>query len=59
MIRIIGSILAALFGVQSEANRQHDFQQRSALPYLLTGLVALLLFVLSLVLVVRWVLAAV
>ncbi|GAA5193371.1 hypothetical protein GCM10025772_24140 [Ferrimonas gelatinilytica] len=49
------SVLAALFGVQSESNRRRDFQASSAKPFILTGLVVIVLFVLALIGVVQWV----
>ncbi|WP_345317352.1 DUF2970 domain-containing protein [Ferrimonas gelatinilytica] len=55
MVRIVLSVLAALFGVQSESNRRRDFQASSAKPFILTGLVVIVLFVLALIGVVQWV----
>ncbi|MBY5992099.1 DUF2970 domain-containing protein [Ferrimonas balearica] len=56
-MRVLLSVLAALFGVQSERNRQRDFASASPLPYILTGLMAVILFVLGLVAVVNLVLS--
>jgi len=39
------SIAAALFGVQSERNRQHDFNQRTPWPFIIAGIVGILFFV--------------
>ncbi|MGF1713434.1 DUF2970 domain-containing protein [Photobacterium chitinilyticum] len=39
------SIAAALFGVQSERNRQHDFNQRTPWPFIVAGIVGILLFI--------------
>ncbi|WP_375057282.1 DUF2970 domain-containing protein [Zobellella sp. DQSA1] len=50
------AVVAALFGVQSEKNRQQQFQG-SPWPYIGAGALAILGFVLLLVLVVRLVLA--
>ncbi len=47
-MRVVFSVLAAFFGVQSEANRRRDFTDTSPLPYILTGIVAIVLFVLTL-----------
>ncbi|GGA63782.1 hypothetical protein GCM10011369_01450 [Neiella marina] len=54
--RYLKSAAAALFGVQSEAARQQDFAERSVLPYVVAGIVMILLFVLGLLAVVSWVL---
>lgn len=46
---IIQGVLAALFGVQTDANRRRDFTygQRNPLPYIVVFIVLLLLFVLG------------
>lgn len=54
MLQVIKSVLAAFFGVQSEKNRQRDFQQSSPLPYILVGLVLAGVFVVLVWLVARW-----
>ncbi|BDY03250.1 DUF2970 domain-containing protein [Ferrimonas sp. YFM] len=56
-MKVVASVLAALFGVQSEANRQRDFSHSSPLPFILTGVVLVSLFVLGLIALVNWVLA--
>ena len=38
-IRLLRSVLAAAIGVQREKNRQSDFSQKSALPYIVAGIV--------------------
>jgi uncharacterized membrane protein YidH (DUF202 family) len=45
---IIGSVLAALFGVQSEQQRQRDFRAPSILPYIIVGIVMVAAMVLGL-----------
>jgi len=52
---VVISILAALFGVQSERNRQRDFNHGNPAIYIAVGIVFIVLFVLTLVLVVNWV----
>lgn len=47
------SSIAALIGVQSHKNRESDFKQKSALGFLLTGLVLILVFILLLLAVVK------
>ncbi|MBE0507835.1 MAG: DUF2970 domain-containing protein [Marinospirillum sp.] len=54
MLQVIKSVLAAFFGVQSEKNRQRDFQQSSPLPYILVGLVLAGVFVVLVWLAARW-----
>lgn len=54
MLQVIKSVLAAFFGVQSEKNRQRDFQQSSPLPYILVGLVLAGVFVVLVWLMARW-----
>ncbi|WP_084643960.1 DUF2970 domain-containing protein [Ferrimonas futtsuensis] len=56
-MKVVASVLAALFGVQSEANRQRDFSHSSPLPFILTGILLVSLFVLGLIALVNWVLA--
>ncbi|MFA9461887.1 DUF2970 domain-containing protein [Thiohalorhabdus methylotrophus] len=45
--QVVGSVLAAMFGVQSRRNQERDFGSSSATPYILTGLIMTLLFVLG------------
>lgn len=54
--QVVLSVLAAALGVQTEANRQRDFTQRSPLPYIIGGLIFTVLFVLSIIGVVMLVL---
>ena len=51
------SVVAAAFGVQTEANRQRDFSNTSPIPYIVGGLIFTLLFVLTLIGIVNLVLA--
>lgn len=55
--QLLKAVLGALIGVQSEQQRQQDFQSSSPLPYLVIGVLVTLLFVLALLLTVRWVLS--
>lgn len=50
------STLAALFGVQSQRNRQRDFAGGSPLLFILMGLLLIAALVASLWLLVSWVL---
>jgi hypothetical protein len=55
LIDIILSVVASAFGVQSAKNRERDFQQNSVVPYIVVGVVFVLLFILLLVSIVRYV----
>jgi len=52
---IVLSVLAALFGVQTEKNRQRDFNHGNPVTYVAIGAFFVVLFVLTLVLIVSWV----
>ena len=49
------SVMAALFGVQSEQQRQQDFQQSDPWRFIVVGVVAIVGFVLLLVGITWWV----
>ncbi|MBB1486879.1 DUF2970 domain-containing protein [Oceanospirillum sediminis] len=53
-LSIVRSVLAAFLGVQSEKNRQQDFKSGSAWPFIVTGIMLTVLFVILLILLVRW-----
>jgi hypothetical protein len=50
--RVVKSVAASAIGVQSNKNREHDFQQKSPLPYIVVGVVFVILFIVSILLVV-------
>lgn len=54
--QVIKAVLGAFVGVQSEKQRQLDFQTRSIIPYIVVGIIAALLFVAALLLTVTLVL---
>lgn len=54
---VIGSVVAAAFGVQSTKNRMRDFQGTSATPYIIGGIIFTILFILAVVGVVKMVVA--
>lgn len=56
-LRVMFSVMAAFFGVQSEKNRVRDFQHSSILPYIVAGVLFTALFLMTLILIVRQVLA--
>jgi ABC-type amino acid transport system permease subunit len=47
--QVLMSTLAALIGVQSDANRQKDFQQSSFVPFLVVGTALAALFIIGLI----------
>ncbi|WP_371133458.1 DUF2970 domain-containing protein [Rheinheimera sp.] len=57
ILQVIKAVLGAFAGVQSEQQRQQDFAAGSPLPYIITGVIFTLLFVVTLLLVVSWVLS--
>ena len=55
-LAVIGSVLAAGFGVQSSRNQQRDFAQGKARNFIIGGIVFTALFVLTVYMVVSTVL---
>jgi len=55
-LQLVLSIVGGAFGVQSEATRQRDFQQNSPVPYIIGGLLFTVIFVVTIMLIVRTVL---
>ncbi|WP_425542583.1 DUF2970 domain-containing protein [Aliiglaciecola litoralis] len=53
---VFKSVAASVFGVQSQQNYQHDFQQKSFVPYLIVGIIFVVGLVVSLVVLVKLVL---
>mgnify|MGYP002652713301 CR=1 FL=1 len=53
LLQVIGSVLAAFFGVQSSRNRARDFTHGRAIPFVIVGILLTLLLVGSLILIVR------
>lgn len=56
MWRLFSSTLAAFFGVQSDKNRQHDFQTNSPLPFIIMGIILAAILVATLLFIVQQVL---
>ncbi len=56
-LQVIGSVLAAAFGVQSSRNRERDFKQGSFGPFIAAGIIFTALFIGVLYLVVTTVLS--
>lgn len=46
--QVFRSVAAGAFGVQSEKNRQQDFQQKSIVPFVVAGIVFVILLVIGL-----------
>lgn len=57
VLRIMQSILAGAFGVQSDRRRREDFSHHSPLPFIVAGLLFTAGFIAVLVVVVKLVLA--
>ncbi|WP_333606454.1 DUF2970 domain-containing protein [Arsukibacterium sp.] len=55
--QVLKAVLGAFIGVQSEQQRQQDFNASSPAPFIIAGLIITLFFVLLLLLTVRLVLA--
>lgn len=56
IMQVIKSVSASMFGVQSSKNRERDFTRGKPVHYIIAGLVFTLLFILTLVGVVKLVL---
>ena len=54
--QVIQSVLAAAIGVQSNANRERDFEQGSLTSYLVVGAIATVLFIVILLTIVSFIL---
>ncbi|WP_306519632.1 DUF2970 domain-containing protein [Rheinheimera sp.] len=54
--QVFKAVAGALIGVQSEQQRQQDFNSNSPMPYILVGIIVTVLFVVTLLLIVRAVL---
>ena len=53
ILQVIGSVLAAAFGVQSSANRERDFTGGSPKVYIIAGILFTVLFVWTVLAVVK------
>jgi len=54
--QVIKSVLAAAIGVQSTENRERDFEGGSLSSYIIVGAIVVLLFILTLVTLVSFIL---
>jgi hypothetical protein len=57
LLKALFSTMAAMFGVQSERNREADFTSGSPWRYLFTGVLTAVIFVFGVILLVRWALS--
>lgn len=57
VFKIVQSILAGAFGVQSNRRREEDFSSSSPMAYIIAGIIFVLGFVITVALVVRWVIS--
>lgn len=55
--RLFSSTLAAFLGVQSDKNRLRDFKSNSPVPFIIMGIVLAVIFVATLLFIVKQVLA--
>ncbi|QMU60516.1 MAG: DUF2970 domain-containing protein [Gammaproteobacteria bacterium] len=57
-IDVVKSVLASFFGVQSDKNRKRDFQHGSPAQFIIVGLVLTILFIIGMILIVKFILAS-
>ena len=57
LLQVIGSVMAAFFGVQSSKNKKRDFEEGNHKVFIITGLVFTVIFMLSVYGLVQLVLA--
>lgn len=58
VLKVLQSVLAGAFGVQSGKRHAEDFSSHSPWPYIIAGVLFTLGFVVVLALVVQWVLSS-
>lgn len=58
LLQVVGGVLSAAFGVQSEKNRLRDFQEGSAGTFIIVGVIATILFILTIYGVVKLVISS-
>ncbi|GGO88200.1 hypothetical protein GCM10011348_43150 [Marinobacterium nitratireducens] len=57
LLKTLQSVLAAMFGVQSERRRREDFSSEKPWRFILAGLIVAAAFVIFVMLLVRWALS--
>ncbi len=58
VLKVMQSILAGAFGVQSDKRREEDFSSHSPWPYIIAGVLFTASFVVGLIVIVKLVLAS-
>lgn len=56
--QVAGSVAAAAFGVRAHKHQERDFGSRSAMPFIIGGLIFTLLFIAGLAMIVHLVLSS-
>ncbi|MFQ3248561.1 DUF2970 domain-containing protein [Glaciecola sp.] len=51
--RLLKSVSASMLGVQSQRNYEEDFTESSPIPFIITGVILVIVFILALVLLVN------
>lgn len=54
LLHVVKSVFSALIGVQSDQNREVDFKHGSLAAYIVVGLIATLLFILTIAKIASW-----
>jgi uncharacterized membrane protein YidH (DUF202 family) len=57
VLKVLQSVLAGAIGVQSDKRREEDFSNHSPWPYIIAGIIFTVGFVVTLVVIVKLVLA--
>ncbi len=57
LLHVIKSVIAAIIGVQSDKNREVDFKHGSLPAYIIVGIIATLLFIVTIMVIVSWILS--
>ena len=52
-LRAIRSVMSAMIGVQKKKNLQEDFSKKSAMPFIVAGILMTFVFIMTLWLVVK------
>lgn len=52
--KVFKAVFSAFIGVQSDKNRLEDFQSNSPIPFILVGILMVLIFIISLVYLVNF-----
>ncbi len=58
-IDVVKSVLASFFGIQSDKNRQRDFEKGNPMQFIAVGLVLTIMFIFAVIIIVKLVLRSV